>query len=158
MQLCAFAGEEQGLVGSRAYARKRLTRSISGTGLTSNFVPSGELRDAGANLTLMVQADMLAYHKPGEPPQLGLPDRCVLSRSFRIHSMINSFISIRIGTPEVSQLVANLSAIYSPELHVGITAACCSDHQVSVFFIYVVPHSFLLAELPRAGLCCDPGI
>ncbi|GJE89043.1 Zn-dependent exopeptidase [Phanerochaete sordida] len=89
VQLCAFAGEEQGLLGSRAYAR--------------------ELREAGANLTLMVQADMLAYHKAGEPPQLGLPDL--------------------IGTPEVTQLVANLSAIYSPELNVGFTPACCSDHQ-----------------------------
>lgn len=37
---------------------------------------------------------------------------------------------ISIGTPEVTQLVANLSAIYSPELTVGFTAACCSDHQV----------------------------
>ncbi|KAI9068840.1 hypothetical protein FKP32DRAFT_1600273 [Trametes sanguinea] len=80
---------EQGLYGSRYYAR--------------------EMREAGANLTLMVQADMLAYHAPGEPAQLGLPDR--------------------IGTPEVTQLVANLSAIYSPELTVGFTPACCSDHQ-----------------------------
>ncbi|KIP06642.1 hypothetical protein PHLGIDRAFT_106723 [Phlebiopsis gigantea 11061_1 CR5-6] len=89
IQLCAFAGEEQGLLGSRAYAR--------------------EMREKGADLTLMVQADMLAYHKAGEPPQLGLPEV--------------------IGTPEVTQLVANLSAIYSPELTVGFTAACCSDHQ-----------------------------
>jgi len=89
VQLCAFAGEEQGLIGSRAYA--------------------GELREAGADLTLMVQADMLAYHKPGEPTQLGLPDL--------------------IGTAEVTQLVANISAIYSPELEVGFTPACCSDHQ-----------------------------
>ncbi|KAI0656249.1 Zn-dependent exopeptidase [Cubamyces menziesii] len=89
VQICAFAGEEQGLYGSRYYAQ--------------------ELRQKGANLTLMVQADMLAYHAPGEPAQLGLPDR--------------------IGTPEVTQLVANLSAIYSPELTVGFTPACCSDHQ-----------------------------
>ncbi|KAI0632801.1 Zn-dependent exopeptidase [Trametes polyzona] len=89
VQICAFSGEEQGLYGSRYYAQ--------------------ELREKGANLTLMVQADMLAYHAPGEPPQLGLPDR--------------------IGTPEVTQLVANLSAIYSPELKVGFTPACCSDHQ-----------------------------
>lgn len=52
--LCAFAGEEQGMVGSRAYAR--------------------ELREQGANITLMVQADMLAYRVLGEPPQLGLSD------------------------------------------------------------------------------------
>ncbi|KAI0744832.1 Zn-dependent exopeptidase [Earliella scabrosa] len=89
VQLCAFAGEEQGLYGSRYYAQ--------------------ELYEKGANLTLMVQADMLAYHKPGEPAQLGLPDI--------------------IGTPEVTQLVSNLSAIYSPELKVGFTPACCSDHQ-----------------------------
>jgi len=89
VELVAFAGEEQGLLGSKAYAR--------------------ELRAAEANLTLMIQADMLAYHAPGEPAQLGLPDL--------------------IGTPEVAQLVANLSAIYSPELQVGFTSACCSDHQ-----------------------------
>lgn len=89
VELAFFAGEEQGLLGSRAYAR--------------------ELRAAGANLTLMVQADMTAYRSPGEPLQLGLPDL--------------------IGTPEVTQLVANISAIYSPELHVGVTPACCSDHQ-----------------------------
>jgi len=29
-----------------------------------------------------------------------------------------------IGTPEVTQLVANLSAIYSPELVVGFTPVC----------------------------------
>ncbi|EJF59118.1 Zn-dependent exopeptidase [Dichomitus squalens LYAD-421 SS1] len=89
VQLVAFAGEEQGLYGSRYYAR--------------------ELYEKGANLTLMVQADMLGYHAAGEPPQLGLPDV--------------------IGTREVTQLVANLSAIYSPELKVGFTPACCSDHQ-----------------------------
>ncbi|KAF9006630.1 Zn-dependent exopeptidase [Cyathus striatus] len=89
VELVAFAGEEQGLLGSKAYAR--------------------ELREAGENITLMIQADMLAYRAPGEPLQLGLPDI--------------------IGTPEVTQLVANISAIYSPELVVGYTPACCSDHQ-----------------------------
>ena len=61
----------------------------------------GELYAARANITLMMQADMLAYHAPGEPPQLGLPDK--------------------IGTPEVAQLISNISAIYSPELTVGFT-------------------------------------
>ncbi|KAG5648827.1 hypothetical protein DXG03_000176 [Asterophora parasitica] len=89
VELVAFAGEEQGLLGSRAYAR--------------------ELRAANANLTLMVQADMLAFREPGEPHQLGLPET--------------------IGSPVVTQLVANVSAIYSPELRVGFTPACCSDHQ-----------------------------
>ncbi|KAJ7498623.1 hypothetical protein FB451DRAFT_1426347 [Mycena latifolia] len=108
VQLVAFAGEEQGLLGSKAYASK--------------------LREIDANITVMIQADMLAYHVPGEPPQLGLPKT--------------------IGTPEVAQLVANVSEIYSPELFVGFTVvrpnnrlhmdlppkllfkqACCSDHQ-----------------------------
>ncbi|KAF4568332.1 hypothetical protein EYR40_010265 [Pleurotus pulmonarius] len=89
VELVAFAGEEQGLVGSRAYAR--------------------ELRAAGANVTMMIQADMLAYRAPNEPLQLGLPES--------------------IGTPAVVQLVSNVSALYSPELTVGFTKACCSDHQ-----------------------------
>jgi len=58
---------------------------------------------------LMVQADMLAYHSPGEPLQLGFPDL--------------------IGSPEAAYLLSNVSKIYSPELTVGITPACCSDHQ-----------------------------
>ena len=33
-----------------------------------------ELRERGADVVLMIQADMLAYHVPGEPPQLGLSD------------------------------------------------------------------------------------
>ncbi|QRV82109.1 Peptidase family M28 protein [Ceratobasidium sp. AG-Ba] len=89
VELVAFAGEEQGLLGSRAYA--------------------AELRKQNANITLMIQADMLAYHDPSEPAQLGLPQF--------------------IGLPEAGQLVANVSALYAPELTVGLSAACCSDHQ-----------------------------
>ncbi|KAG9086767.1 hypothetical protein FRC06_002882, partial [Ceratobasidium sp. 370] len=68
-----------------------------------------ELREQNANITLMIQADMLAYHDPAEPAQLGLPQF--------------------IGLPEAGQLVANVSALYAPELTVGLSAACCSDHQ-----------------------------
>ena len=57
VELAFFAGEEQGLVGSRAYAE--------------------ELRGGNANMTLMVQADMTAYRAPDEPLQLGLPQRYV---------------------------------------------------------------------------------
>ncbi|KAI0334163.1 Zn-dependent exopeptidase [Cubamyces sp. BRFM 1775] len=78
---CAFAGEEQGMIGSKAYAK--------------------ELREQGANITLMIQADMLAYRKPGDAPQLGLSDPAL------------------VGTPELTQILANVSAIYSPELTVG---------------------------------------
>ncbi|KAF7967670.1 hypothetical protein HWV62_33559 [Athelia sp. TMB] len=111
VEFVAFAGEEQGLLGSKAYAR--------------------QLREQGADITLMIQADMLAYRAPGEPMQLGLPEI--------------------IGTPEVAQLVWNASTIYSPELTVGWTAACCSDHQ-----------SFHMEGFPaaqvfeRAGPIVDP--
>lgn len=111
VQLIAFAGEEQGLFGSKAYARK--------------------MRDANTNITVMVQADMLAYRAPGEPPQLGLPET--------------------IGVPEVKQLVANISSIYSPELHVGVTAACCSDHQP--FYELGFPATWVFE---RAGPIADP--
>ncbi|KAG8215234.1 hypothetical protein J3R82DRAFT_8780 [Butyriboletus roseoflavus] len=111
VELVVFAGEEQGLLGSRAYAR--------------------ELRAREANVTLMIQADMLAYHAPNEPSQLGLP----------------KFI----GTPEVAELVTKLAAIYSPELTVGYTAACCSDHQSFHEQGYAATQVF-----ERAGPIADP--
>ncbi|KAF8915266.1 hypothetical protein CPB85DRAFT_1375204 [Mucidula mucida] len=89
VELVLFAGEEQGLLGSKAYSR--------------------ELKALDANLTLVIQADMTAYHQPGEPAQLGLPQS--------------------IGSSEVADLVLSIANIYSPELTVGYTAACCSDHQ-----------------------------
>ncbi|KAL1686267.1 hypothetical protein GGG16DRAFT_64574 [Schizophyllum commune] len=89
VELVFFAGEEQGLLGSRAYAK--------------------ELRDLDANLTMVIQADMIAYHEPGEPLQLGLPES--------------------IGSPEVAGLVAEVASLYVPALTVGTTRACCSDHQ-----------------------------
>ncbi|KAG0707243.1 hypothetical protein DFH29DRAFT_1066453 [Suillus ampliporus] len=111
VELVAFAGEEQGLYGSKAYAR--------------------EMREKDANITVMIQADMLGYHAPGEPPQLALP--------------------MYIGTSEVAQLVSNMSAIYSPELTVGYTAACCSDHQSFHEQGYPATQVF-----ERAGPIADP--
>ncbi|KAG7447570.1 Zn-dependent exopeptidase [Guyanagaster necrorhizus] len=89
VELVLFAGEEQGLLGSRAYSR--------------------ELKAAGSNLTLVIQADMTAYHALDEPAQLGLPKT--------------------IGSPEAGDLVSAIAGIYSPELVVGYTSVCCSDHQ-----------------------------
>ncbi|KAI0370927.1 Zn-dependent exopeptidase [Pilatotrama ljubarskyi] len=92
VMLCAFAGEERGMVGSRAFAR--------------------ELREQGVNVTLMIQADMLAYRVAGEPPQLGLSDPAL------------------VGTAELTQILANVSAIYSPELKVGyLPYPGGSDHE-----------------------------
>ncbi|RUS20131.1 Zn-dependent exopeptidase [Endogone sp. FLAS-F59071] len=89
VQIIAFSGEEQGLFGSRAYARR--------------------LRNEGVDVTVMLQGDMLAYHKEGEPMQCGFPERY--------------------HTEEVTQLVSNVTALYAPELVTGVTRACCSDHQ-----------------------------
>ncbi|KAI1790877.1 Zn-dependent exopeptidase [Ganoderma leucocontextum] len=114
VQLVAFAGEEQGMVGSRAYAQ--------------------ELKKAGANITMMIQADMLAYHADGEPPQLGLSDPAL------------------VGTAQVTQILANVSAIYSPELTVGYSPyPGGSDHQR--FHEYGFPSAQVYE---RAGLIKDP--
>lgn len=51
----AWCGEEQGLVGSRAYAK--------------------HCRDTNMDISAMIQGDMLAYRKPGERAQCGFPDR-----------------------------------------------------------------------------------
>lgn len=62
--------QEPTLVRATSFVRaERLSYPFSFT----NFI--GELRAADANLTLMIQADMTAYRAPGEPLQLGLPDR-----------------------------------------------------------------------------------
>ncbi|KAJ2913277.1 hypothetical protein MD484_g7134, partial [Candolleomyces efflorescens] len=110
-ELVTFAGEEQGLLGSRAYSR--------------------QLRAQNASVVLMIQADMTAYRAPEEPLQLGLPER--------------------IGTPEVTALVGNVSALYSPELTVGYSAACCSDHQSFIEQGFPASQVF-----ERAGPIADP--
>ncbi|KAJ9473884.1 putative aminopeptidase [Pseudozyma hubeiensis] len=57
IQLIAFSGEEQGLVGSQRYAAHLSSRSTP--------------------VKLAVQMDMLAYRKPGEPLQIAFPDKFV---------------------------------------------------------------------------------
>lgn len=39
------------------------------------------MREQDANVILMIQADMIAYRALDEPPQLGLPARCVVLRT-----------------------------------------------------------------------------
>ncbi|WWC70186.1 uncharacterized protein I206_104135 [Kwoniella pini CBS 10737] len=109
--LAFFAGEEQGLLGSHAYAE--------------------HLHKKNTTILLQVQADMLAYHAPGEPLQIGLPES--------------------IHLPEASYLIGNLSQIYSPELVVGKTAACCSDHQSFISYGFPATQVF-----ERNGWIADP--
>ena len=53
--LAFFSGEEQGLLGSKTYAK--------------------QLKEGKENVRLMLQADMIGYHEPGEPMQIALPDQ-----------------------------------------------------------------------------------
>ncbi|KAF8982868.1 hypothetical protein BGZ46_000430 [Entomortierella lignicola] len=87
--IAAFSGEEQGLFGSAALARK--------------------MKQDGTKITMMIQGDMLAYRKPGEPIQVAFP--------------------ARYHTPELSSLLRNVTELYVPDAVVGTTGACCSDHQ-----------------------------
>ncbi|KAF9116159.1 hypothetical protein BGX27_004499 [Mortierella sp. AM989] len=87
--IAAFSGEEQGLFGSSALARK--------------------MKQDGTTITMMIQGDMLAYRKPGEPVQVAFP--------------------ARYHTPELSSLLRNVTELYVPNAVVGTTGACCSDHQ-----------------------------
>ncbi|GAA6014772.1 hypothetical protein JCM11491_001977 [Sporobolomyces phaffii] len=65
--------------------------------------------DLKEDVVWMLQVDMVGYRAEHEPPQLALPDV--------------------IGLPEAAYLVGNISNRYVPELVVGRTGACCSDHQ-----------------------------
>jgi Zn-dependent M28 family amino/carboxypeptidase len=76
VELVVFAGEEQGLLGSRHYARTSVVLRVFRIVTLYNFSIE-EMREADRNLTLMIQADMIAYHEPGEPQQLGLPETYV---------------------------------------------------------------------------------
>lgn len=58
MTLAFFAGEEQGLLGSNAYAKS--------------------LFEANETVLIQVQGDMLGYHDEGETMQLGFPDLFVV--------------------------------------------------------------------------------
>ncbi len=71
VELVLFAGEEQGLLGSKAYSRVFFVVYMR---VYTEYM-LGELKALDANLTLVIQADMTAYHQPGEPAQLGLPQR-----------------------------------------------------------------------------------
>lgn len=89
VQLVAFSGEEQGLVGSQHYA--------------------AHLRSKSVDIALALQMDMLAYRRPGEPFQLAFPDK--------------------LATVSATKHIQHLAQLYVPELVIGYTPACCSDHQ-----------------------------
>lgn len=74
-------------------------------------IATGKLHYCGANITLMVQFDILAYHPWGS---------CSATNLLRLRN---------IWTLEVAYLVANVFSSYDPELKLGLAPACCSDRQ-----------------------------
>lgn len=76
VELVAFAGEEQGLIGSQHYASTSCSAAVFPR-FSKLCFSTEDMRKEGRNLTLMVQADMIGYHEPGEPAQLGLPESYV---------------------------------------------------------------------------------
>jgi Zn-dependent M28 family amino/carboxypeptidase len=62
--LAFFSGEEQGLWGSRGYAKH-----------LKDLQEEQKHEEDGLKVRFMLQADMLGYHAPGEPMQLALPDK-----------------------------------------------------------------------------------
>jgi len=84
-----YSGEEQGLLGSAAYAT--------------------QLVNEKATIVGVLNADMIAYRQPGENTQCAFPSRY--------------------STPALETLARQAVATYVPSLVVGITTACCSDHQ-----------------------------
>lgn len=58
---------------------------------------------------------------------------------------------LSIALPEASDLLRSLSRLYAPELVVGLTAACCSDHQS--FLSYGFPSTQVFE---RNGWIADP--
>lgn len=144
--LAFFAGEEQGLLGSHAYAQK--------------------LFQSNATVLIQVQSDMLAYHDEGETLQLGFPDLCVPLPAALPSSSTSADPCVflaprRIGAPAAADLLRKFAAIYSPELVIGTSPACCSDHQSFHGFGFPATQvfernggSFLPSKLPRA--CTRP--
>lgn len=75
IRLCSFSGEEQGLLGSRAYAAAQ--------------------RQQGTKIIAMLNGDMLGYQLPNQPVALGMKDRYV---SPWLLSTVNSITSLYVPT------------------------------------------------------------
>lgn len=100
LHLAFFSGEEQGLLGSQAYAA-HLRRSND----SARYEGGVKLSD----VRLAVQTDMVAYRRSGEARSIAVPDR--------------------LATESASTFLLETARLYSPQLVRGETPACCSDHQ-----------------------------
>ncbi|GAA5927185.1 hypothetical protein JCM3775_002471 [Rhodotorula graminis] len=115
------------------FGRKLVLCLFSGEeqGLLSSSWYAKQLRARDEDVAFMLQVDMVGFRKPGEPMQLARPDV--------------------IGLEVAGHLVGNYSELYVPELVVGYTPACCSDHQSFVTEAYPATWIF-----ERNGAIADP--
>lgn len=93
------------------FSRKLVLALFAGEeqGLLGSDWYARHLKEKKEDTIWMLQVDMVGYRAEHEPPQLALPDL--------------------IGLEQAAYLVGNISNKYVPELVVGRTPACCSDHQ-----------------------------
>lgn len=106
LQLVFFSGEEQGLVGSKHYASALAAALREGSKVYS---PAASTLYRSTTLRLALQTDMIGFQSPFEPVQLAFPDK--------------------LATTSATQYIWATAQLYVPELLVGFTPACCSDHQ-----------------------------
>ncbi|CAO1612913.1 unnamed protein product [Parajaminaea phylloscopi] len=110
LHLIFFSGEEQGLLGSKAYA-SHLRKAIARNGTTEHDAAAAAAASSWrlSDVRLAVQTDMIAYRRPGEPLSIAVPDK--------------------LSTQSASYFLLETARLYVPQLVRGTTPACCSDHQ-----------------------------
>jgi len=78
-------------------------------GLVGSRVYAQEMRDKGVDIIAVLNSDMLGWTLPDTQMTLGMKDRYVY--------------------PPLLWLANNLTLLYVPELPIGYSPSCCSDHQ-----------------------------
>jgi hypothetical protein len=117
IRFCSWSGEEQGLVGSRVYAK--------------------EMREKEVDIIAVLNSDMLGKSCMSSVP---FPCACALPLTALWHCVIWTGwtlpnTSITLGMKDryvyvpLLELANNLTRLYVPELEIGYSPSCCSDHQ-----------------------------
>jgi hypothetical protein len=100
-------------LGSHQISFEREVRLVAFSGEEQGLVGSqhyaAHLRNESVPVYFQMQTDMIGYRKPGEPLQVAFPDK--------------------LATESATQYVMSIARMYVPELQLGYTPACCSDHQ-----------------------------
>jgi len=111
IRLVLVSGEEQGLLGSQGYAAL--------------------IKSQNAQVTAVLNADMIAYRRPGEVQQLAFASGS--------------------STPALITLLTSVAREYQPQLTVGTSTACCTDH--ASFYNQGYPAT---SYFERNGAIADP--